>query len=107
MTNYSVGMAIREIMATGVEFYGFGYKARTGAKGNGGHPWFGQFIYNEYADDYTKYATHAKGRSKKELMKEYIEWAIKVEKGYGFVDQAEQKKILGKYEEKLAELNQP
>jgi len=107
LTNQNVGSAIRKVMAMGVEFYGYGYNARMGPKASGPHPWFVQFINDEYADDYAKYATHAKGRPKKELMKEYIEWAIKIEKGYGFADQVEQKKILGKYEEKLAELSQP
>ena len=70
-------------------------------------PYFEGFISQDYHDDYKQYAQRVKGKSKNELMKEFIEWAIKLEKSYGFANPKEEREILGKYEAKLAELNKP
>ena len=93
--NLPVGTVIGDIMADGVEPHLGSYKWRANPTGSNVPPNFDQMA-REYGG-YEKYAMHAKGRSKPELRKEYVRWHVAKERGYGFANDEQEKKVIGEY----------
>ena len=46
---------------------------------------------------FEEYALHAQGLSKTELRKECILWHVAKERSYGFIDEDQEKKVIGEY----------
>lgn len=100
--NHSVGRMLADIMADGIELNVGIYKSRENPSGSNGPPSFGEMVRE--SGGFEKYAVQAKGRSKMELRKEYLHWHIAKERSYGFLDDKQEKQVLGAYL-KLLEAN--
>lgn len=87
--NCSVGTAVRQIMAEGVELPQ-GYKWRANPTGGNPPPSFEEMVTE--LGGIEKYAETATGRPKELLRQEFINWRIGKERSYGFVD-AEQERL--------------
>lgn len=99
--NLSVGEMIKDIMAEGIETHLGGYKWRKNPTGSNGLPSFSAMVRE--TGGYEKYALHAKGHRKIELRNEYVRWRVAKERAYGFIDQEQEQKVIGKYLELLNE----
>ena len=101
--DHSVGDTVGHIMAevVGGRFRPSGYKSRKNAHGSNGQPSVGQMM-SEFGVE--RYAEHAKGMTRDQVEKEYVEWYMQKEKGYGFVDTQQQEKILTPSSKRLSEL---
>jgi hypothetical protein len=99
----SVGDAVGNIMAevVGGRFRPSGYKWRENAHGSNGQPSVGQMMSELGIESY---AEHAKGMTRDEAEKEYVEWYMQKEKSYGFVDAQQQDKIMTPCLKRLSEL---
>jgi hypothetical protein len=93
--NHSVGQMIVDIMATGIEPHMGSYKSRQNPNGYNGPPSFEQMA--KELGGFDKYASQAKGRSKVELQREYVEWHVAKERSYGFIDNEQERKVIEEY----------
>jgi hypothetical protein len=93
--NNSVGTMIKDIMADGIEPHIGGYKWRKNSTGSNGQPDF-ELMAKEFGG-FEKYAERAKQLSKAELRREYVQWHIAKERGYGFTDSEQESKVLNPY----------
>lgn len=93
--NYNVGDAVVEVLDDGHYTYS-GYKSRETPSHSGG-------VYLSF-DDYVLargakvWAEWAKSKSRLEIQMDFIDWCIVRENELGFIDEAQRKKILGRYE---------
>ena len=101
--DHSVGSTVGHIMAevVGGRFHPSGYKWRKNAHGSNGQPTVGQMM-REFGVE--RYAEHAKGMTRDEAEKEYVEWYMQKERGHGFVDAQQQEKIMTPCITRLSEL---
>jgi len=100
--NHSVGQMLAEIMADGIEPHVGSYKSRRNPKGSNGPPSFAQMV--KELGGFEKYALYAKDRPKAELQKEYTRWHVANERNFGFVDDRQEREVIGEYL-KLLEVN--
>ena len=99
--NHSVGYMVSRIMAEGIEPNIGSYKSRKNPTGSNGPPSFSKMV--EEFGGFEKYALMAKGRRKSKLQTEYVQWHVAKERGYGFIDKAQEQKIISKYLELINE----
>lgn len=98
--NYSIGDAMVEIMAEGVEVEIYRYKWRKNkTDGNG---WLGFEAMGEEIG-WEKYANYASTRSKPRLQKEFVQWKLNKEQEFGFANAEQEKALTTPYLKWLAE----
>ena len=93
--NYNVGHAVIEILCDGHYMYG-GYKFRKTPSGSAVYLSFENYLL---AKDPVKWAEWAKTRTQLEIQNDFIDWCVKKEHERGFVDAAQEREVLGAYEQ--------
>jgi len=101
--DYSVGDTVQEIMAevVGGRFSPCGYKGRQNAHGWNGQPSFGEMLREFGAEQYVQ---HVRGMTRDQAEKEYVQWYVQKEKGYGFANPQQEEKILAPCLKRLSQL---
>ena len=90
--NLSVGYAIGDVLSDGHSTYCGYRKTPSGFSDNVS---FREYLRKKGPE---KWADWAKNKSKLEIQNDFIDWCISKEKELGFVDDAQQKEILGIYQ---------
>jgi len=93
--NLSVGDAVVEILSDGHEMFS-GYKARKTPSGSAVYLSFRNYLN---AQEPEKWADRAKSKTRLEIQFDFIDWCVLKEKERGFLDEAQRKHILDRYDE--------
>lgn len=98
--NLTVGDAVVEVLSDGHEMYS-GYKARKTPSGSAVYLSFRDYLRAQAPE---KWAAWAKDKTRLEIQLGFIDWCVLQEKQRGFVDEAQRKHLLSRYEEARKEV---